>query len=463
MNRYKILRLPIFVLVLSLVAGSGLAHELQAAESDGSLGVNANLAADATWFISEIDTTGDIGLYTSITIDPATNITYVSYYDYTNKTLRLAMNGGFGSGNCGPDNSWLCQTVDSTYGVGTFSSIDINPINGEIGIAYYDATDSQLKYAHGEICATCTWSIDIIDKPITTPSDSLGRYASLKYHSDGTAYIAYFYYNDNGLDALVLASAVPEGEVGNCGYGSAAGEWQCDFIHQTEGVGQYASLALDGDGNTHIAYYDATTGDLWYATNGSGTNCGPMGNTWHCIPVDSSSDVGQHASMYVDSGNHFHIAYYDATANKLKYAVDVGSGGNCGVFGSAQCETIAPMGSGVYPHGISIVEDNNNYPVIAFQSDFGSLDLARPLPALGLPGSSGNCGPEIPFSTWLCETIRPYLSRVPARQADYVSIAMSESGLGTIAYYGFITTTGGNLEIANQLFEVFEPIILNGD
>ena len=113
------------------------------------------------------------------------------------------------------------------------------------------------------------------------------------------------------------------------------------------------------------------------------------------------------------------------------------------------------------PLGISIAEDPGGYPVIAYESDNGSLDLARPLPALGLPGGSGNCGPENPFSTWLCETIRPYFSRIPAHQADFVSIAISESGLGTIAYQGFITASGGNLDLAYQLFEVFGPIIIN--
>jgi hypothetical protein len=165
----------------------------------------------------------------------------------------------------------------------------------------------------------------------------------------------------------------------------------------------------------------------------------------------------------VDQNKDFHIAYYDATADRLKYAVDLGSGGNCGVFNSAQCDTIDSMGSGTHPQGISIAEDRAGHPVIAYQDDFGALNLARPLAGLGMAAGSGNCGPETPFSTWRCDTIKPYLSRVNARQADHVSIAIHGSGLGTIAYNGFIQAADSNLALAYQRFQVFEPLVLNND
>jgi hypothetical protein len=192
----KTFKLLFLVLVLFLIAGSSLARELPAEESIGEVGVNSNLPSNARWLMSEIDTPGNTGQHTSIAIDAATGTTYVSYYDYTNKQLRLAMDSGFGTaGNCGPDNSWRCQTVDSTYGVGNYSSIDINPSTGEIGIAYYDATNGQLMFAHGKICPTCIWSKDIIDKPLAFPLDSMGKYASLKYNSFGNPAIAYYFQN----------------------------------------------------------------------------------------------------------------------------------------------------------------------------------------------------------------------------------------------------------------------------
>jgi hypothetical protein len=136
----NVLRVVFLLFMLFLVTGSGLARELQPVGSAGPASANLNPAASARWLNIEIDTPGNTGQHVSMAINPTTNTTYISYYDYTNKTLRLAMSRSSGSGgNCGPDNSWLCTTVDSTYGVGTYSSIDLNPTNGEIAFAYYNA------------------------------------------------------------------------------------------------------------------------------------------------------------------------------------------------------------------------------------------------------------------------------------------------------------------------------------
>jgi hypothetical protein len=164
--------------------------------------------------------------------------------------------------------------------------------------------------------------------------------------------------------------------------------------------------------------------------------------------------------MFVDDSGHFHIAYYDATNDVLKYAVNVGSGGNCGVGGSAQCDEIDSMQADYHSLGISIAEDAAGYPVIAYQSYNGSLNVARPVAALGLSGGGGNCGPEDLFYTWYCETIDRSGTWVPYRNGDYVSIAVAPSGLATIAYNGYIIPSGGNLNVATQRLQIFLPLTL---
>jgi len=444
------------VVLLLVAAGSSLAREPQPAGPSEAAGVNADPAANAPWFNITVDAPGDTGQYTSVAIDPFNDTTYVSYYDSTNKSLRMARYVGSG-GNCGPNNSWFCQTVDSGADFGKYSSIAIKPVSGggiyypEIGIAYYDATNGKLKYASGKLCPTCFWYKYTIDTPIAFPTDNKGQYTSLKYNSNGKPYIAYYFENTGGVDALMVASYVGSG--GNCG----AGKWQCDTIQTGDRVGQYASLALDGAGNRHIAYYDGGNGDLWIASDRIGTNCGP-GNTWICYPVDAANDVGQYASLYVDNSNDFHIAYYDATTDKLKYAVDKGSGGNCGLFGSAQCDTIDDMSAGFHPLGVSIAEDAAGYPIIAYQSKLDSLNVARPAAALGLSGGGGNCGPGTLFYSWYCKTIKRVGFFV--RHGDFVSIDLSSTGLATIAYYGWITSSGGDLMVAYQQFQDFLPLVM---
>jgi hypothetical protein len=289
----------------------------------------------------------------------------------------------------------------------------------------------------------------------------VGKYPSLKFNQLGYPSIAYYFENTSGVDSLKVASYV--GGNADCGVGTAEG-WQCEPIQTGEGVGQYASLALDGAGNRHIAYYDGGNHELWMATSTSiGKNCGPGGNTWYCYRMSQNfKNAGQYASLYVDKNNNFHIAYYDADNDKLRYAFD--SGGavpGCGVGGSAKCDTIDSMWTGSHPMGVSMAEDAAGYPIIAYQSISGSLNVAQPRAALGLSVGGGNCGPEIPFSTWYCQTVKRHSPYTPYRQGDYVSIAVNQSGLATIAYFGFITLTDGNLAVAYQRFQVFEPVVMN--
>jgi hypothetical protein len=448
----SVVRSLLFVVLLLLAVGPGLARGPEPTKPSEATDANASKAANAPWVTLEIDTPGDTGHYASVAIRPSDGQTFAGYYDASSQLLRLAYPMGFG-GSCGPNDSWNCETWDSGVDVES-SSIAINPQNGAVGFAYHDPLNDYLEYR------TDGYST-VVDKKETV-SESTGEYASLKYWGNGKPFIAYHLNDASGVDSLKVAYRVYDSS-GNCGYdviGDVTGDWQCDTIQTGEGVGQHASLVLDGDGFVHIAYYDGANGDLWYATTrGATKNCGP-GNSWFCYPVSSTNDVGKYASLYVDNANRFHIAYYDATSDDLKYAVDVGGGGNCGVLGSAQCDTIDSMQADYHPLGVSVAEDAAGYPIIAYQSDDGDLNVARPLGALGLPPGAGNCAPGDVFYSWYCQTIDPHGQWVTYRNGDFVSIAVSPSGLATIAYYGFITSSGGNLMVARQRFQFSLPLVL---
>jgi hypothetical protein len=453
-NIRKAFGLMVSAVLLSLPAGLGLAEGPQPAGFPDAANAEARPASDSPWFKIEVDTRLDTGQHTSVVFNPWDGRTYVSYYNATDKDLRVAYDIGSG-GNCGPDDSWYCHTVDSEGDVGQYSSIAV--VLGVVNVSYYDASNGDLKWAESsDHPYHQIWRTRTVDRGSST--SSTGLHTSLELPQNGQPYISYHLDNAEGVDELRIAHYV--GGSGNCGWGVDANKWQCDTIWTGEGVGQFSSLALDGNWNRYIAYYNAVNGDLWMATSESGSNCGPGGNTWSCYPISGgTSDVGKYASLYLDSSDRYHIAYYDATDKVLKYAVEVSSGGNCGVLGSTQCETIDSMQADYHPLGISIAEDAAGYPVIAYQSADGSLNLARPTAALGLPAGGGNCGPEDLFLTWYCQTIDRFGTWINYRNGDFASIAISPNGLATIAYQGFITSSSGNLMVAYQRVQLFLPLV----
>jgi len=175
-------------------------------------------------------------------------------------------------------------------------------------------------------------------------------------------------------------------------------------------------------------------------------------------------DRGKFASIYVPENANYepHIAYYDATSGKLRYAVLVGGGGgNCGAGNSFQCDDIEYIGTGLTQVGISLALDSYNHPLIAYMSAHVTtgrdLKVAQPASVLGLP--YGNCGPTPDlFGTWQCTTVDDsgYMLN-----ATYASIAFDpESDLAIIAYNAMTTLGAIDLKIAYQRVAVYLPLVL---
>ncbi len=454
------------LLILLLVSGaSAAAQSTPSQKANGPARMNA-AAASTRWSGDRIDRASvgsgdDRGRYPSVV--SAGGTTYVSYYDATNHDLRLAHYVG-SSGNCGSNNSWYCGTLDSTGDVGQYSSlaVDSSSSNLHLGIAYYDATNYSLKYVSyscfGGVCGANIYTI------LTSTLAYVGQYASLKFDSTGVAHMAYQVYS--ATSGVGYAYSVSSG--GNCGVGSAAGKWQCDIIETGIGLGQYTSLDLNNSNQPRIAYYDSNNRDLRYEVwLGTATgNCGP-GNNWWCGRVDSVGDMGRFASMQVNrTTNNAYIAYYDATLGKLKYAHWAGGSGNCGDQFAGNtvwwCDTIDDMGTGLTQAGISLALDKSAYPHILYQDASDPmapavLRIARPNSALGQ--LIGNCGPSGGiFLTWQCDVLD--MGDSYTNEADYASITFNSGGLATVAYYESDTFyTTGYLKVLQELSQLYLPLL----
>jgi len=266
---------------------------------------NSATDGSGTWTITAVDSGGVLGTYTSLAIvggNPA-----ISYYDTTNTALKFARNAAAdGSG------VWTTSTVDTgaiaADVVGEHTSMAVLA-NGNPAISYYDNTNDDLKFARNSAAdGSGTWTITSVDGTGIAPAsgNNVGQYTSLAI-VNGNPAIAYY---DVTASALKYArNAAADGR----------GVWTIVTVNDTGGtVGLYASLKVV-DGRPAISYYDASAGDLKYAsaTNANGTAWSPAQT------VEGTGNVGQYTSLAVLANGRPAVSYYDATNGDLRWAIEV--------------------------------------------------------------------------------------------------------------------------------------------
>ncbi|MEK9194897.1 MAG: choice-of-anchor R domain-containing protein, partial [Patescibacteria group bacterium] len=186
--------------------------------------------------ITAVDTSGDIGKYTSIALD-SSGFALISYQDETNDDLKFA--------RCLNDacSSFAITTVDSAGDVGSLKTAVAIAPDGFARISYFDDTNDDIKFAQ------CT-NANCTAKVITTveSSGNIGKYQAMRLGSDGFARIAY--YGDGDV------------HVARCSDNSCTTKTISAPDSSGSDIGHYNSLAMGGDGFGRISHYDNANGDL---------------------------------------------------------------------------------------------------------------------------------------------------------------------------------------------------------
>jgi hypothetical protein len=245
--------------------------------------------ASGTNIITTVDSAGDVGQYTSVTIG-ADGLPLISYYD--------AEFGGLKAAHCADATCTSAErtTVDSDGDVGQYTSVTVGA-DGLPLISYYDAEFGGLKAAH---CAdaTCT-SATISEHDAAWVK---GRYTSLTIGADGLPLISYFAVVYGDLKAAHCEDA-------------ACTSATLTTVDSDGDVGWYTSVAIGADGLPLIGYYDNTNGDLKAAHCNDAACASATLST-----LDSGGDIGQYTSVTIGADSLPLISYYDVTNGDLKAA-----------------------------------------------------------------------------------------------------------------------------------------------
>ena len=133
--------------------------------------------------IRTLDSTGNVGEFTSIAIG-TDGFPVISYHDNTNLTLKVAK---CGDASCTPASATL-RTLDSTGNVGYYTSIAIGT-DGFPVVSYYDLTNAHLKVAKcGD--ASCT-PASVTLRTLDSTGD-VGQFTSIAISADGFPVISYY-------------------------------------------------------------------------------------------------------------------------------------------------------------------------------------------------------------------------------------------------------------------------------
>lgn len=283
-------------------------------------------------------------------------------------------------------------------------------------IAYRNATNSSLKVTKcGDAnCYTATTTSTVIGAGLVGGGD---QSISIAIGADGFPVITYGKATENSLHLVKCANA------------SCSATTSDLFIDGVVGgtapnVGTSTSIAFTNDGNPKISYYDATNGELRFAS------C----NNPACSSVATSTldgigarDAGAFNSMTVLPDDSLVISYYDVTNGDLNVAKCKGP--TCG----GGVATTSPDSTGDVGKYTSVAIATDGMPIISYY-DITNLDL------------------KVAKCTDLSCITSPTLLTLDSTGdvGQYSSLAIGSDGFPIISYYDLTNTALKTVKCSNS-------------
>ena len=269
------------------------------------------------WRGGDSDSGPDVGLWTSLQLDASGN-PMVAYYDATNTALKFA------SSSDGV--TWAVHTVYTKAGsdIGRYAKMQI--VNGKPVIAFLAVDTGTNGYSNTRV--------SIAQANVATPaqaSDWSLEDALVDANSPCRAQDCQA--GQACVTSTTVCTTISGGCDASCGTGEAciatAGVPACvkvatanDIHPYPDAVGDYVSLAQISSG-LGLVVYDRIHGNLLGLTNATGSWVvtildGETGSRANGTAVDTGDD-GVGASLFVAANGDWHVSYVDGLTETLKY------------------------------------------------------------------------------------------------------------------------------------------------
>ena len=289
-----------------------------------------------------LDSTGDVGQYTSIV--SISDRLAIAYYDATELDCKFWWDDGRGGGTAGDGlaNGTEIRTLDSTGDVGQYASL-IAISGSEFNVVYYDASNGDLKLWRDDGRGGGTAGDGVANGTEIRTLDSTGDVGRFPSTAVLNGWLAVAYYDVTNRD---LKFWWDDGRGGGTAGDGLANGTEIRTQDSTGDVGQYTAIAVL-DGQFNVLYYDVTNGDLklWRDDGrGGGTAEDGVANGTEIRTLDATGDVGRFPSAFILSGR-LAASYYDVTNGDLKFWWDDGSGGGTAGDGVADASEIRALDS----------------------------------------------------------------------------------------------------------------------